>query len=452
MQEQIKTDKIISELLEIIRKNKGEVSPKELAVQTGNSLDKINSGLNRLLELYEARVKLNQETGDLQFLFKYPFFERGKKTFSEKIAYVFNKFYKIFKIVYKASIGVVLICYTIIFAIIILVATTASAQNSNSDNRRDSGDGFNLIAVMLRAILEAMNFMAYKRVVEYAVDPYGNRYKTYKKEKNKGASFIQSVFTFVFGPEQPAFDPLADAKEALAYIRLFTRGKFTSANIIELTGKNYQDAESRLAEYIGKFNGELQITNSGVLYGDFTHMLGKIATNESQYIEYYKDEVEPPVELTGNSSGRNFAIILMNSFNLFMSTMFFSGGIAAEFKGVSITQFAFLGAFPLVVSLLYFIIPVLRLPAYFKRKTSRKYKILHKKLIGYICSSNKSNFTLQEFINFSNVSNNTDFEFIKTILNKIVLELEGEINISNDGKIVYNFERLHDELVVSRAS
>ena len=108
----------------------------------------------------------------------------------------------------------------------------------------------------------------------------------------------------------------------LAYLRIFTKGKLTAANIIELTGKDYPTAESRLAEYAVKFGGDLLVSNSGVLYGDFNNMLGEPTKDEAKYIEYYKDEIEPPIEFTGNSSGRNFAIILMNAFNLVMSHMF----------------------------------------------------------------------------------------------------------------------------------
>ena len=196
MQEQFKKDKIILELTEIIKKNKGKISPKEAAVKTGYSLDEIKLALDRLIELYEVRVNLNQETGELRFVFKYPLFQRNKKTFAEKLRAILSVLYKVFKTVYKASVGVVLVVYTVIFALMILLATSAG-QNNDSNNRRDNKDGFNLIFIMLRAILEAMNFVAYKRIVEYAVDPYGNRYKTYKKKKTK-APVLYNLFLLLF--------------------------------------------------------------------------------------------------------------------------------------------------------------------------------------------------------------------------------------------------------------
>ena len=445
MNEKLKNDSIISKLNEIIKKNKGKITPNEAVVQSGFSQDEVMAGLDRLIELFEARVNLNQETGALQFIFKYPLFERGKKTLSEKVAGAVNFLYKIFKQVYKVSVGIVLIAYTVIFAIIVLAISLASANNN--DNRR-SNWGIELIAVIFRAIIQGMSWMMYARAVEYAYDPHGNRYKTYKKEK-KGSNFIQSVFSFVFGPEQPKFCPLADAKEVAAYIRLYTKGKLTAANVIELSGVDYPIAESRLAEYAGKFKGDLEISNDGVLYGDFSSMLGNATADEQKYIQFYKDEVEPPVQLTGNSGGRNFAIIAMNAFNLFMSFTLLNMNaplVLNEEMVINISEYAFLTYFPLTVSILYFLIPLLRLPAFLVRKKTYEHRILRKQLVGFICSANKKEFYLQDFLHFLQVEHQSAAEEVQKTLSELLLELEGTVEISGSGKPIYIFERLYNEL------
>lgn len=441
MNKKLKNDKIISKLNEIIKKNKGKITPNEAIVESGFSKDEVMAGLDRLIELFEARVNLNQETGALQFIFKYPLFERGKKTFNEKIASTVNFLYKIFKQIYKVSIGVVLIAYTVIFALILLAI---SLRSNNDDNR--SGAGFSMVGVMFRAIFEGMFWYRYSKAIEYAYDPYGNRYKAYKKEK-KGGNFIQSVFSFVFGPEQPKFDPLADAKEVAAYIRLFTKGKLTAANIIELSGVDYPTAESRLAEYAGKFKGDLEISNDNILYGDFSNILGNATADEKKYIQFYKDEIEPPVRLTGNSAGRNFAIIALNAFNLLMSFVLLSSpSITLNEFEVNISDYVFLTYFPFTVSVLYFLIPLLRLPAFLVRKKNYEYRILHKKLVGYICSAKKKEFDLQEFLHFLKIENQFDADKVKKELEKILLELEGTVEISPSGNPIYIFERLYNEL------
>jgi len=449
MNEKLKNDKIISKLNEIIKKNKGIITPNEAVVQSGFSKDEVMAGLDRLIELFEARVNLNQETGDLQFVFKYPLFERGKKTFTEKIANTLNFLYKIFKQIYKVSVGIVLIAYTVIFALIVLAITLAGSNNN--DNRRNNG-GFELVSVIFRAIFEGMYWMSYSRAIEYAYDPYGNRYRTYKKEKAKGSGFIQSVFSFVFGPEQPKFDPLADAREVAAYIRLYTKGKLTAANIIELSGVDYPTAESRLAEYVGKFKGDLEITNDGILYGEFTALLGNISAEERKeemkYIEFYASEIEPPVELTGNSGGRNFAIIVMNGFNLLMSFAILNSSVPLMINEVNISEFAFLTYFPLTVSILYFLIPLLRLPAFWVRKKTYRHRILRKQLIGFICSAKNKEFSFQDFLHHLKIQDKSISKEVQNTVGKLLLELEGTVEISESGEPIYIFERLYNELLI----
>lgn len=440
LKDSIKTNKTIDKLLAIIKSNKGRITPVEAATVTGFSLEEITSGLNRLIELYEVRVNLNQENGRLQYIFKYPLFERGKKTFSEKLASFASTLYKGFKFIYKGSIGVVLIFYTIIFAIILM----ALASSSNNDDDNSIGFG-NIFAVMLRAILESMHIVTYHKAVERIYDVDGNAYKAYKPEKNKGKNFIQSVFSFVFGPEQPKFDALADAKEVLAYIRLYTKGRLTTSNIIELAGGNFVNAESKLAEYVSKFKGELNISNNGILYGDFENMLDDVSIAERSNIEFYKDEVEPPVEFSGNTKGKNILIIIMNTFNLIMSLFLFNYLLAIGNQGL----FIFLSVFPFIVSVLYFIIPLLRIPSYRIRKSRRKYKIMHKKLVGYICSQRKMIFNVNEFFYLFRVKSRREEDDLQTVLKNVVTELEGTIELLDGGEVVYKFERLYNELTIA---
>lgn len=457
LKKEFNIDKLVSKLTSIIKKNKGIVTPVELATKTGNSLDEINLALDRLIELYETRINLNQETGALQYIFQYPLFKRGSKTFKEKLFFIFDKIYKAFQVVYKASVGIILIFYTILFVLILLVFILAASRNDNDD----SGSNFSFAPALIRGIIWGIidgifwiNHPLNPTSIVYQVDPVtGSRYKTYKKEKNKGKGFVRSAFSFVFGPDLPKFDPLADAREVLAYLKLYTKGKLTAANIIELSGADYPKAESKLAEYVGKFQGNLNVTNSGVLYGDFENIV-EDSSNKGDHsnIEFYKDEVEPPVEFTGNTAGKNFAVIAMNTFNLAMSAFFLFAAIPPiiyQDTEILLSDYAFLSTFPFIVSVLYFVIPLLRFPAYKARKAKRDYNVWHKKIIGYICSQRKVEFSLQDFIYNLNISSNSQIDKLQNMLSKIVVELEGTIEISENGETIYKFERLYKELIIN---
>ena len=95
IKDNIKNNKISELLIDIIESNRGKITPSEAAAKTGYSLDEIAVALDRLLELYEVRVTLDQETGKLVYIFKYPLFERKQRTFKEKLAAFISLLYKI---------------------------------------------------------------------------------------------------------------------------------------------------------------------------------------------------------------------------------------------------------------------------------------------------------------------------------------------------------------------
>lgn len=142
----------------------------------------------------------------------------------------------------------------------------------------------------------------------------------------------------------------------------------------------------------------------------------------------------------------------MNTFNLAMSAFFLFAAIPPiiyQDTEILLSDYAFLSTFPFIVSVLYFVIPLLRFPAYKARKAKRDYNVWHKKIIGYICSQRKIEFSLQDFIYNLNISSNSQVDKLQNMLSKIVVELEGTIEISENGETIYKFERLYKELIIN---
>jgi hypothetical protein len=456
MKAQESEQKIVLSLESLLKKTKGQVSPADLAAETGYPLQQVNDALARLIELYNARVTMDSESGKLVFKFDYPLSKRGKKSFKELLFIAIETLWKVFKVIYKASIGIVLVLYTIIFVLILIALMFGGRSSDNDSKGPDIGP---IIGGLFRGLMDAFTLSLWMRPYNYTSDPYGNSYRTYEPERNKGRGFIQSVYSFVFGPDRPEYDPLEDHKEAAAFIRK-NNGKITAGHIVALTGVSYFDAESRLAEYASRFGGDLYISPDGVLMGEFYDLLNK-QTSELQggRIVFYEEEVEAPYEYTGNSTGRNAAIMGMNAFNLVMAfylTSVFSGGsqigLTDDLGNPVNTDFLVspflsigLGYFPLVFSALFFIIPMIRY-FYVKRKNNeREINILRKKLIGAFVKHHSKNITLSDIVKLANIEPQHESTIIK-ILEKLVIELRGEINIDTMGNPVYSFKRLSSEL------
>ena len=431
-------EKVLSEVEQLLHKSRGRISPQDASASTGYSIEEVKDALSRLIELYECRVTADKETGNLLFVFRYPFFRRGRKSFREILSKVLAVLWKIFTVIYKASIGIILILYTIIFGILLLVMMFAGSSRD-----RDSGPDVGYIFIgLLRAISEAFWYASITRAIEYDTGIQGIRYKKYTPDKNKGKRFIHSVYSFVFGPDMPKYNPLADAQEVVAFIRK-NKGKLTAGHIIALAGLTYNQAEEKLAEYAVKFKGDLYINDDGIVTAEFHDI--QYSVNKEFFggkIEYYIDEIEHPYLVTGNTSGRNTAIIIMNSFNLIMSVFGYQFGLL-NFGDVG----AFImGIFPLVFSVLFFVIPIARIPYVANKQNNREKSIIRKKLFAVISSKNTPLNSSKLWIK-TNISPEAGKKAAQ-VLEKLVPELQGSIEISPDGIPLYQFERLHKEMAV----
>ena len=107
-----------------------------------------------------------------------------------------------------------------------------------------------------------------------------------------------------------------------------------------------------------------------------------------------------------------------------------------------------LGYFPLIFSILFFIIPIIRI-FYVKRKNAkRENDIYRKKLVGAFVRNHTKSITLPEIMSIAHIDKKYE-EKTKNILEKLVIELRGEINIDTMGNPIYSFKRLSAELGIN---
>lgn len=434
IKKEISENQLLVKLTELIKQRKGKVNPYEAALETGFSIDEINDGFKRLLEVYESRLKADLNTGTVEFIFTYPLVKRGRRTYKELLFEFANKAYLIFKKVYKISIGVVLIVYTVVFALLLL-ALMIAASTSDKNNRRSPNIA--LLVDIIYTIIRGMQ-IAYITgdLYEYRYDSSGLRYKVPRREPKK--SFINSVYDFVFGPERLKIDDLSNTQEVLAFLQKVSNGKLTAGAISLLSGVSLDVAESKLAEYVGKFKGDLIINNDGTVVAEFPN-LQKISSDMLQgKIVYYFDEIEEPYILNGNTSGKNFVIFIMNSFNLFFSYLILNSNIENPWI------YFFLGIFPFIFSVLFFLIPLIRIPVNYYLNLKRQKNIIKKKLFRAI-------FKLNKHASDDEIISNADLlpeekHFAKDLLNEMVIEYRGEIDIDQNGKPIYKFDKLLNDI------
>lgn len=131
------------------------------------------------------------------------------------------------------------------------------------------------------------------------------------------------MYDFVFGPPRVTRDPLENQKEIAAYVRR-NKGILFVSEIKALTGLDSTPAALLFSDCIGRFQGDIRISDRKLMYGLFDRLLRTAGEDEGRIV-YYWDEYEPPHFLTGNTPQMNVLIVFLNGFNLLFSLIILSG-------------------------------------------------------------------------------------------------------------------------------
>jgi hypothetical protein len=410
------------------------------------------------MKLFTCRLQVT-ESGEILYDFGPSLERRGSKSFGEILGEVADLLWRGFKIVFKIWIAVMLVVYFAVFVLIVIAVTLALAsKNDDNDFSLDwIGDLFGdlFLAAGRGMILVNMS------------DSYGYQHRAYKQVKRRDGKvegkkrFVQSVYDFVFGPPRPEFDPFANDREVLAWLRE-NRGVLTSTEIVALAGWTFPEAEERLTEYLTRFKGNADITDEGVLIGKFEEVLARgDAAMDGGKVELFWHEFEAPFELTGNTTGKNVLIGAMNAFTFLMSAIvLFSPEVnanaefyAGEATSMITTMHVLLGWIPFTFSLLFFSIPLLRYFRVSKEEARRLERNKRRRIVRVIFDTAGYPLKLDDVlaaVNRGGMAQLSRAE-VERLLNALLLDLQGNSDVAEDGTILYRFPRIDREIASVKA-
>lgn len=445
---------------------KGALTPQDAAAATGLAVSEARDALTRLMELYITRVTADDQ-GNVLFAFEYPLRERGTKTFSERWVAFRARAWKTFKAVYKVVIGVMVIVYFGVMAIVLLLIIIALSKVSDSDDD-SAGD---LVGGLFRGLFEGIGYAFWFRPapVMVMVDDYGYSYRGAKTPrgvgKRRGAkggregsekSFVIGIYDLALGPERVAADPLADEREVAAFLKE-ENGIITPSEIVGLSGVSIDKAEERMADYLVRFNGDPTITEEGAVVGEFeSYTIGRSAGTGDRVIPYW-DEYEPPFEHSGNSAKRNVGILAMVGFTGVVGLGVLGGGlqVLAAYGSFFTSGFAkiFLGYGPIIFALSYVLISLLRLPGVQRNEAARLRRNREKKAMRVIFQSRLWSATADQIASALLERGDRDIprDQLPSIMESLLKKLQGQIELGPNGEAIYSFERLRREIEAADA-
>ncbi len=455
----MKFDEAVKTLERKLKEFKGSFTLSDAAAVTGLSIDEAREALDLMMGRYECRLRATDQ-GDLIYSFGATLKRRNAKSVKEVILEIAEWGWKVFTVLFKIWIAVTLVVYFIIFVILLVALIVASSSKGDSRRSPVKLDG------ILRIFISIFQWRTVTSSVSYKTGRDGYSYQRYEPNKsvlNKSKkNFISSVYDFVFGPPRVNLDPLTNEKEVAAYLKT-AKGIITPGEMVMLAGMTYEKADTFFSNCLSRFKGDPVIADNGVVYGRFDEITRRMSQLEGGKIEYYWDEYEPEYELTGNTAGRNAGVIFMNLFNLFFSLFILS----ASFRDIDLVRdfdsgmmTVVLGWIPFIFSFIFFAVPVGRWFRIRKRRKLRKETNIRKRIMKYIFQRTDRSATIEEVLSVVNQPKHDkkieltkktmlDQKSVENTLNGMMRDYQGEVILNNEGKPVYTFQRINNEVTTA---
>ncbi len=403
------------------------------------------------MKKYSCRMQVT-DLGELIYDFE-GLVRRGSKTLGERLKEIVGLLWKAFTYLFKVWIMVMLVGYFVAFVILLLVVAIASMRGDDQDR------GFNMNSGAFLLIIRVLSeFFFWKTItgdLTYQRDRHGYRYRQYKpvasdlfksKSKGKTKKFIISVFDYVFGPHRAEIHPLENQREVATYIRE-KKGIITIEEVRALAGWKGKRADEFFTEMITGFDGDIKVSDKGVIYGEFIDFLSGKQTGKSTDIVFYWDEFEPEYSLNGNSTERNMIITGMNLFVLLMSYGVLSNRIQI-FAENALTSQIFFGVIPFTYSSLFFLIPLVRTLINRMREKQRHLNNVRKRLMKVIYQDTDAEMPLtsleQELNSSREITDKVDQESIKQLMSDEVHDWKGDLFVDDKAALIYDFTLLRE--------
>ncbi len=349
-----------------VRKLRGTVTVSDLVQETGMPTFEAERALKTLLAKYEGHLRVSEQ-GDLIYAFNPSMLVRDRQSALSKVAGVALK---IGRKAVELSITVVLFGYMIVYLLLLVFIVIAGSRSNNSSSSSGGGLDIGRIVIWYYAFVwhpERLRVGRGRKAADHDEKP-----------------FYVRVNQYVLGPEKAKEDKLAERKLAADLIR-HHKGVISIEDWMFASGLSRKEAESKLARYTAEFDGNVEISDDGQMLYVFEKFMRAHRDKERvsmRGLMCWMRSVPIP-KLTGDNTKKAntiitavnlfnliFSLIIVNSPSLYMAYLMqmseggsFSGeqtmGILAQI-GSSPTLVFLLGWVPLFLSLLFFILPIIR--------------------------------------------------------------------------------------------
>jgi hypothetical protein len=458
-------EKVETALVAFLRHRRGESTVADMVAGTGLPKYQVEQAARRVLDEYAGRLKVT-ESGELLYYFPSgmrstthgagPALRRVWKAFAKAAA-------KVLSFLFKIWIVAMLVGYFVAFVAILLaaiLASVAASAASRSERGRSSRSGGGFGGTFL-----------FVRLFDLAIRVWFVSSLTRDPRRPPGRPFYKSVFGFVFGDGDPIRDwEQRERTAVLSYIRA-RRGVIAIEELMSLTGREHEEAQQEINRYMVAYEGEPRVTDDGTLVFAFPELL---RTSAAEQAAAGRARLEPSpakslVTFSANKPRTNGWISFFNAFNLAFGGYFlvlgltqgaaalgrngpmvysFVGGLLQR-AGIPAVPFmtAVLGVMPVVFSVLFFLVPILRSARLARANARIREEALRKRVYAQVLA-NPASVAPGDILPTQSPMDPKGFAALrKRILDSFAaLKAAEPVLQEKDGSFSYSFRELQREL------
>ena len=281
---------------------------------------------------------------------------------------------------------------------------------------------------------------------------YGHRWERTLDREDK-VPFYKKVFAFVFGPDRPRPTRNQLDRSTLRLIRA-RRGVITTSELVEHTGLGLAEAEEEMGRLVGAYGGEPAVSKEGDVVYAFPSLMmsahGPVTAREPNPAWM---RLEHSLELTGNTTAANAAVAGMNGFNLLAAAtapwfIFPRLGIEGPLAFVGLVLV------PIVFSLMFFGIPLLRTLGVKLENRRRATRNVRRVLLGevYRAALEERGVGLSGCIDrsASRLGGQAPSRHqVETELTRLAAEFDANVEPAENGSLVYSFPAIRRQFAAS---
>ena len=449
------------DVLKALRSLGGRGTLGDVVSSVGLPRDQVEATLNSLLESHQGHLDVS-ESGELIYSFDRKLIRRDRIPTIQRLKSAAKR---ILTGAFKGWIVAMLVIYFVVFVVLVVLALVA--MMSRGGDRRSGGGALGRSAGRHHGHFHFPSFWLWYYIWtprwRLGSPYYGRRWEA-TLEKDSRPPFYKKVFAFVFGPDRPEPTQKQLDRGTLRLIRA-RKGALTTAELVEHTALAMPDAENEMGRLLGSYAGEPNVSRDGELVYTFPELMTSAhgATTVREPNPAWM-RMEYPLELTGNEKKHDAVIIGMNGFTLvaaatapafiipqvatYYPSLAWLGG-AAAFWGLVII--------PVVFSVLFFSIPLLRVLGVRRENRAREARNVRRQVLGLVyreALAGRGSVTVEAataHVQARMKDRMVDPSEVEAALHQLAAEFDADVSAgeAGEGSLRFSFPAIRKQFVAS---